>query len=269
MSRLPQPEYSVLFLRGLITAIGGLAFIFLPGSLIALLSQRGVRYQRGMLLWGMAVLLVALLPATFLTSLARQIMLGAGALTRPFMPFLVVLLGSALTSLFVGGAMYALLRWRRIGPDELPGSGVSVGLGSGLLLKVFLGFALLGAGMRLLFGDTSTAELARIASQPWPELVAGLLALVVDRIAVVSVSAGMGLLAGRALLEKRLVWLWLAVAAGTVFNWVYAVIGLTLGDSSLIASLVAIGYEAVLIFLVVRWLTAQFAPRSQSAAGSS
>lgn len=246
----------MLFLRGLIVALSGVIFIFLPGSAVALIHRRGITYERSLLLWGMAVLVVAFLPANFLISLGRQIAL-TGREAGPATPYFVALAGSLITALFVEGAKYLLLRWRKPAPEALLAGGVMVGLGVGLLTKVFQGFILLGAGIRLLFGDTSTAELAAIAAQGWPNLIVNLLALITDRVALVVVSAALGALVALAIRNGQLRWLWLAVAANAAFNWVYTAIGLSLGTDNLTANLLVVGYEGLLATLAFYWLGGQ------------
>ena len=68
----------MLFLRGILVVIGGLAFVFLPGAVIATLTKRDLRYESSLLLWGMGILLICLFPALFLTSLLRMIFFGQG-----------------------------------------------------------------------------------------------------------------------------------------------------------------------------------------------
>lgn len=246
----------MLFLRGLTVALSGVVFIFLPGSAVALITRRGIAYERSLLLWGMAVLVVALLPANFLTSLGRQIAL-TGREAGPATPYLVALLGSLLVALFVEGAKYLLLRWRKPPPEALLAAGVMAGLGVGLLTKVFQGFALLGAGIRLIFGDTSTAELAAIAAQDWPSLLINLLALITDRMALVVVSAALGALVAQAIGRRQSRWLWLAVMINAAFNWFYTAIGLSLGSGALSANLLVIVYESALASLAFYWLGGQ------------
>lgn len=248
----------MLFLRGLVVAIGGMAFIFLPGAVIGVLSRRGLRYESTLLLWGLAVLAVALLPSFFLTNMIILFTQGDRA-PGPVTPYWNGLLGGILTALFVEGAKYLLLRWRKIAPANLLQSGVMLGLGVGLLTKVFQGLILLGAGIRLIFGDTSTEDLAAIAARRWPDLLVSLAALITDRFALVMVSAALGALVARALIAKRLRWLWLAVVLNAAYNWVYNAIGLALGADSLIASALIIVYEGALAVLVLRWLSGEIA----------
>jgi hypothetical protein len=246
----------MLVVRGLVVALGGFAFVFLPGAVIAVLTRRDLRFETTLLLWGMGLLVVTLFPAYFVTSLLRMIVLGERT-PGPTGQMVVALLGSVLAALFLEGGQYLLLRWRRIPEDDLFNSGVMIGLGIGLLTNVFQGLGLIGSGMRLLFGDTSTPDLAAIAAQAWPALLTNLLALNVYRIALVAIGAALGGLVARALITTRARWLWLAVALGAAATWSYTAIGLSLGSDSLAGSVVVIVYEGLLAALALFWLTRQ------------
>jgi hypothetical protein len=243
----------MLILRGLIVALGGFTFIFLPGVIISILTRRDLRFETNLLLWGMGVLVVALFPALFLTSLLRIIFFG-DRLPETTELYAFSLLGSIVSAVFLECGKYLLLRWRQIPPSTLLNTGIMLGLGVGLLTNVFQGISLVGAGFRLLFGDTSIPELAKIASQAWLDLIAGLVALNVYRIALVAISAALGGLVARALITGRQRWLWLAVFINAVTAWSYNAIGLALGNESLLANGSAILYQGALAALALVWL---------------
>jgi hypothetical protein len=173
------------------------------------------------------------------------------------MLYVFALLGSLIAALFLEWGKYLLLRLRNIPTPQLLDSGILLGLGVGLLTNVFQGLSLVGAGFRLVLGDTSMPDLATIASQPWAELLVGLLALNVYRIALVAVSACTGALVAQALIHKQQRRLWLAVLISAVTAWSYNAIGLALGEKSLTANLVVLIYEAVLAALALYWLIGQ------------
>lgn len=256
----------MLILRALAVIVGGLAFIFLPGAVIAALTRRDLRYESTLLFWGMGVLVVTLFPALFLTSLLRIIILGEQAPDQAML-YVFGLVGSLLTAVFLEGGKYLLLRWRKIPADRLLDSGMMIGLGVGLLTNIFQGMALVGAGLRLLFGDTSMPDLAAIAAQPWIELLTGLVALNVYRVALVALGAALGALAARALITGRLRWLWLAMGINAAAAWSYAAIGLALGSDSLIGSVVVIVYQGIVAALALRWLVGQIAAHRANAPG--
>ena len=181
----------MLILRGLIVALGGFIFIFLPGAFISILGRRNLRAETSLLLWGMGILVVTLFPAIFLTTLLRMIIFGQGA-PESGMLYAFLFLGSLMAAVFLECGKYLLLRFRQIPAAKLLSSGIMLGLGIGLLTNVYQGFSLIGAGFRLVLGDTSTADLAKVASQAWLDLIFGLLALNVYRIALVAISAALG-----------------------------------------------------------------------------
>ena len=246
----------MLILRGLIVALGGFVFIFLPGVFISILTRRNLRFETNLLLWGMGVLVVTLFPAIFLTSLLRMMIFGERA-PEAGMLYVFLFLGSLIAAIFLEGGKYLLLRWRQIPTAKLLGSGIMLGLGVGLLTNVYQGFSLIGAGFRLVLGDTSTPDLAKISSQAWLDLIMGLLALNVYRIALVVISAALGGLVAYALTKERLRWLWLAVLINSVSAWSYSAVGQALGNDSLVANVIVLVYQGVLAALAVLWLMRQ------------
>lgn len=246
----------MLILRGLIVALGGFVFIFLPGAIVALVTRRDIRFEISLLLWGMGLLVVTLFPALFLTNLLRLFLFGEQG-PESAMLYVFALAGSVIAAIFLEVGKYLLLRWRRIEPPKLLENGILIGLGVGLLTNVFQGISLVGAGLRLVFGDTSTPDLAQIASQAWLNLIAGLVSLNVYRIALVALSAALGGLVARALLNRQLRWLWLAIVINALAAWSYNAIGLALGTDSLAASLVGLVYQGIVAALALYWLTRQ------------
>lgn len=243
----------ILILRGLIIVISGFLFIFLPGTLISLVTRRSLRFSSNLLLWGMGVMVMALIPALFLTSVLRVFILG-NQVAGLSQLLLFALLGSLISALFLEGGKYLFLRWRKISTELLLGSGIMLGFGAGLLINVFQGISMVGAGLRLSFGDTSQPELAMMASQPWINLVTSLVALNTYRITLVAISAVLGGLVARVLICRQQRWLWLAVLINTAAAWAYTAIGLVLGNDSLAGNLVAILLEGLLAALAIRVL---------------
>jgi hypothetical protein len=246
----------MLILRGLIVALGGFVFIFLPGTFISILSRRNMRFETSLLLWGMGVLVVTLFPAIFLTSLLRMIILGEHAPEGGIL-YTFLFLGSLSAAIFLESGKYLLLRFRQIPTAKLLGSGIMIGIGIGLLTNVYQGISLVGAGFRLVLGDTSTPDFAKIASQAWFDLVLGLITLNVYRIASVAISAVLGGLVAYALIEGRQRWLWLAVLINTVSAWSHSAIGQALGNESLVANIIVLLYQGILAVLAMLWLMRQ------------
>lgn len=243
----------ILILRGLIIVISGFLFIFLPGTMISLLTRRSLHFSSNLLLWGMGVMVVALIPALFLTSALRVLILG-NRVAGLNQLLLFTLLGSLISALFLEGGKYLFLRWRKISTELLLGSGIMLGFGVGLLTNVFQGISMVGAGLRLTFGDTAQPELAQMASQPWINLLTSMAALNIYRIALVAVSAVLGGLVARALITHQQRWLWLAVLINAAAAWGYTGIGLVIGNDSLAGNLVAILFEGILAVLAIRAL---------------
>jgi len=243
----------ILILRGSIIVISGFLFIFLPGTLISLVTRRSLHFSSNLLMWGMGVMVMALIPALFLTSVLRVLILGNRVVGMSQL-LLFALLGSLISALFLEGGKFLFLRWRKISTELLLGSGIMLGFGTGLLINVFQGISMVGAGLRLTFGDTAQPELAKMASQPWVNLLTSLLALNAYRIALVAISAMLGGLVARVLITRQQRWLWLAVLINTAAAWAYTGIGLVLGNDSLTGNLAAILLEGLLAALAIRVL---------------
>jgi hypothetical protein len=262
-----------LFLRGLVVAVGGFLFIFSPGLPMRLLVRnlRSSAFNQGMIYWGVGVWLVALLPSLFLQSLLRQILQNGStprALSAQPMDYALTLAGAFITAFFVAGAMALVLR--RKGQDDPPGrlagNGMALGFGVGLIAQVFTGLSLVGAGFRLMFGDTSTETLAQLAQTSFPNLLLALLPLILFRPALLAVSAARGTLVARALRE-RAAFFWLAVLVEAAFVWAILALQLALGgenpgqilmgDTNALSSIVTSVYYLIAFGLAYRWQLAQ------------
>jgi hypothetical protein len=244
----------MLILRGLIIALAGFGFIFLPGIILSLPPRRGLSFEPNILLWGMGVLLLGLFPAFFLTSLLRMVIFG-GRFPEAAAGSAFSFVASLVAALFLEVGKYLVLRWRRIPAPRLVGSGIMLGIGAGLLTNVFQGISLVSAGFRLAIGDQSAPELAGVASQPWLELVLSLLGLNIYRLAVVSLSAALGGLVALAILRARQLWLWGAVLINAAAAWAYSAIGASLGNQTLPAILAVLLYQAALAGLALYWIS--------------
>jgi len=264
-----------LILRGLVVAASGFLFIFSPGLPMSLLMRRSrsPSFNRDLLYWGIGAWLVALLPSLFLQSLLRQSLQNSPTprdLSGQPIGYVLTLAGAFLTAFFVAGAMYLVLRRTRrdVPPEQLYPNGLVLGFGVGLIAQVFTGLSLVGAGFRLMFGDTSTETLAALTRVSWLELVLALLALILFRPALLVVSAARGVLVARAL-NERLRFFWLAVLVEAVFTWAVLALQLALGGDSPgqvlvggvdpLTSVVTILYYLLAFGLAYSWLLAQIA----------
>jgi hypothetical protein len=248
-----------------VVAASGFIFVFSPGLPMGLLARRSPAFDRGLIFWGMGVWLVALLPSLFLQSVLRQIVANE---SPPRAASALTFVGAFVTALFVQGAMYAVLRRtrKRALPQGLLANSLALGFGVGLIAQLFTGLSLVGAGFRLMLGDTSTPTLAELARVGHVELGLGLLPLLLFRPALLVVCAARGVLVARALLERPL-YFWLAVLVDSAFVWVILAIQLALGgeepgqlrvgavDPAI--SVVSAVYYLLAFGLAYRWLLTQ------------
>ena len=265
-----------MLLRGLVVAASGFLFIFSPGLPIGLLVRRAPSINRDLLYWGAGLWLVMLLPSLFFQSLLRQMLWSdqaPGDLSGQLPDYSFTLLGAFVSALLVQGAMFLFLRSRRLESSALPASGLSLGFGVGLIAQVFTGLSLVGAGFRLMFGDTSTPTLVSLAQMGYLSLLLGLLPLLLYRPALLVVSAVQGVLVGRALRDGAH-FFWLAVLVGALFAWLILALQLALGSQSPgqvllgvtdpLTSLVTVVYYVLAFGLAFRWLHAQIATWSKA-----
>lgn len=267
-----------MIVRGLLVALSGFLFIFSPGLPMRLLMRRGLPFQRDMVYWGLGVWLVALLPSLFLQSLLRQILQQPGALTGPAPDYWQTLVGALLTALFVASVTVLVLRFKSkdAPPAELLGNGLALGFGVGLIAQVFTGLSLVGAGIRLIYGDTSTPTLEGLAQIGLLELSLALLALVLFRPALLAVSAARGVLVSRSF-GGHAQYFWLAVLVDALFGWIILALQLRLGagspgellagGQSPLSSLVTIVYYLLTFGLAYRWVLTQITRGEAAQAG--
>lgn len=260
-----------MILRGLLIAASGFLFIFSPGLPMSLLTRRSPSFNRDIVYWGIGAWLVALLPSLFLQSLLRQILQNSPTprgLSGEPMDYALTLAGALLTAFFVTGGMYLVLRFKRLEATTLPPNGLALGFGVGLITQVFTGLSLVGAGFRLMFGDTATETLTRLAQVSYLNLLLALLALILFRPALLAVSAARGVLVARAL-QEHAVFFWLGVLVDAVFVWAILALELALGGESPgqvlvggidpLTSVVTIVYYLIAFGLAYRWLLTQIA----------
>ena len=247
----PVWESALLIIRGLLLAIDGFIFVFMPAVLLPVLLRRQPEVNRRVAWWGAGAFLVSLLPALFLSSLVRQIMQPGDRLAAQA---LFALISALINGVLVVGAQYLLLRWRKPELSMLPATGLVVGLGAGMVTHVFVGFAHIGAGLRLLFfRDTSTPELAALAAVPIGLFLLKLLAELMNRAVVFVVNGGLGYLVGRSLAGRRGL-LSLAMLLYAAFGFALQLIQLGLAEQEILASGASLLLATVVGGLVLRWL---------------
>ncbi|MFQ5875199.1 MAG: YhfC family glutamic-type intramembrane protease, partial [Dehalococcoidia bacterium] len=189
-----------MLIRGLLISAQGFLFIFLPAYVIAFFLRKWREIDRSLFWLGALSLLVAQLPINFLLSLSRHMLPQGEAFWIPFMP---ILIGSLLSGFFEETSKWGVLRLKRVRGEDLLTGGMAVGLGAGFIAKIFLGIALVGVGMRLTFGDASTATLREIAATPLAALSLKALASLADHLALLILNACLGFLVARAILKGR------------------------------------------------------------------
>ena len=240
----------MLIVRGPLLALDGFIFVFMPAMLLPVLLRRQPEVNRSFVWWGAGTFLVALLPALFLSSLARQVMQPGNHLAARA---LLALISALVSGVLIVGAQYLLLRWRRPPAPVLPVTGLAVGLGVGIVTQVFTGFAHIGAGFRLLFGDTSTPELAALAAMPIGLFSLKLLAELMNRAVLFVVNGGLGYLVGRSLAGQRGL-LPLAMLLYAAFGLILPLIQLGLAEQEVLINGIAILVEGAIGGLALRWL---------------
>lgn len=240
----------MLIVRGLLLTIDGFIFVFMPALLFPVLLRRQPGVKGGLVWWGAGTFLVALLPALFLSSLARQVLQPGNHLAARA---LLALISALVSGVLIVGAQYLLLRWRKPPMAVLPVAGLAVGLGVGIVTHIFTGFAHVGAGFRLLFGDTSTPELAALAAVPIGLFVLKLLAELVNRAVLLVVNGGLGYLVGRSLVGQR-GWLPLAMLLYAAFDLILPLIQLGLTEREVLVNGMAILVEVAVGGLALYWL---------------
>lgn len=241
-------------LKGMLLCSQGFLFVLLPGYVMFLILERMPTVDRGLLWWGAGGLLLALLPLNFFTSLSRQLLAASGQANANLIQSFIA---AFLTGFFVEGMKYLVLKYKRLAGQALVPSGIAVGLGVGMVTKIFLGFALIGVGIRLLFGDTSTPLLAETAARSLPELGLAAVVSLADRLSLLLFNACLGALAGYAVLNKRLHWLLYAILIHAAIELVYNAITVGLAGRGSLPSLLTLAFECVLIVFGWQWLKKQ------------
>lgn len=251
--------------RGLLIALAGFLFIFIPGLPMRLLARPGGTAPRAPLYWGMLIWVVTLLVGLFFQSLLRQAVQPEGAQPMSGGPadLTLALIGALLQAFFLEMGTYWMLRRTRAQTSDRGTAGLILGYGVGIIYQVFTGLALVGAGFRLVFGDTSEATLAALAASPMLDLLLGLAAMVLFRLALLVVRGTLGVLVGEAAAgQGRL--LWLAMALDAAFVWVILVLQalaggerpgqILAGQVDAMTGALSVVYYLVVFLVAYRWL---------------
>jgi hypothetical protein len=262
--------------KGLLIVLGGFLFIFSSGIPMRLIAQYRPDYKREGLYWGIGIWIVAFFTSTFLMNLIRQIISGESAATQSGSSaagILTYLLGAVITTLVMQLGMRIFLKQRQSKGEDAVNYGLAMGFGIGLIAQVFTGMILIttgagvffkGAGIVLAGADLRTAMVEMVAAQPLFSILAALAALVLFRVALLTVSAVQGYLVAGSMLGKKSAF-WLAAAVYTAFVWVILLLQLALGIEN--PGQVSLGvtppwvsvlsacYYLITFILGYRWLT--------------
>lgn len=262
--------------KGLLIVLGGLIFIFSSGVPMRLISQFRPDYKREGLYWGIGIWIAAFFLSNFVMNLVRQIMsAGSSSAQAGSAPgdLPTYLFGTILTTLLLQWGMLIFLKNRHKKDEDIKGYGLAMGFGVGVIDQVLTGMILItagagvifkGAGIQLALGDLRTDLVEVIAAESLFNVAAVLLALVLFRVALLTIRAVQGYLVANSMLSKK-IFFWLAAAVFTGFAWFMLLLQLalkmdnpgqlSLGVTPAWASIMAACYYLIAFILGYRWLT--------------
>jgi hypothetical protein len=224
-----------MLFRALLVVASGFIFIFSPGLPMSLINRYSPGYKRDLVYWGIGTWLIA----NIFSQLTRSLILPAiypdrstSAFTGKPVDFAVILLSAFLTALFLGIVMYIVLKYKRkkSPEDDVIINGLALGFGGGLIAQIFTGITLVGAGFQVLFGNTaSNVTVSAIANSNFLMLLISLIALIVFRIALLSISAVQGVLTAQSLETKKGPF-WVGILVHTLFTTIILAIQLLMGE---------------------------------------
>ncbi len=292
-----------MLLRALLVIASGFIFIFSPGLPMSLISRYSPEYKRDLVYWGIGVWLITLIPSLFIQSLIRQIFYqGQSVVSYTGQPkvYSITLINALISALFLGLGMLLVLKYKgklkklivkiihlispklsRIFEDFLGIettnaksskedtliNGLALGFGAGLVAQVFTGIILVGAGFRILFGDTGSVEtLSAIANNSMAMVFASLAAVIIFRIALLTISAVQSFLIARSIEEGKGQF-WVGILINTAFTWIILAIHLLMGEqipgqvtvgiTPTAVSIVTIVYYLLSFGIAYKWLSNQ------------
>lgn len=256
-----------MIIKGLIIAASGFLFIFAPGIPMNLLYRKYRTPARSMLVTGIIVWVIAQVLAIFMQSMIRPAFPEDLNITDPgnTLEYAFSMLGPIIAALFLAIGLYIVLRRENNQGSVEMFSVLTLGFGAGLINQVFNGLNLVGSGFRMVLGAATGTELGELAEVAFLDLILVLLTLIIFRIALLIVTALVGVMVGRAVLGEKS-FFWQAVLFSALFNWIVIVIFLRIGDSpgqlivgqaNPITSIIAILFCGLASFLSYRLLTKQ------------
>ncbi|MCK5646919.1 MAG: hypothetical protein KAH97_09075 [Anaerolineales bacterium] len=259
-----------MIVKGLIIAASGFLFIFAPGVPMGLIYQKYRTPAKSLLVTGIIVWIITVVLAIFVQAMIRPILPENLNIIDPgnALEYALSLLGPIIAALFLATGLYIVLRREKKRTSFAIFSVLTLGFGAGLINQVFNGLNLVGSGFRLALGAATGTDLGEFAEVEFLDLIFVLLALIVFRIALLIVTALVGVMVDRAVSgEKK--FFWQAVILSALFNWIVIVIFLRMGDSpgqlivgqaNPITSIIAILFCAFASILSYQLLTKHFEP---------
>jgi hypothetical protein len=257
-----------VIVKGLITAVSGFLFIFAPGIPMGLIYQKYRTQAKSLLVTGMIVWIIAQVLAIFVQAMVRPVLPEHLNIIDPgnTLEYAVSILGPFIAALFLSTGLFIVLRREKKRASVVMFSVLTLGFGAGLINQVFNGLNLVGSGVRLALGAATGTDLGELAEVEFLDLILVLMALIVFRIALLIVTALVGVMVGRAVSgEKK--FFWQAVILSALFTWIVIVIFFRMGDSpgqlivgqaNPITSIIAILFCAFASILSYHLLTKQF-----------
>ncbi len=267
-----------MLLRAMLVIASGFIFIFSPGLPMSLISRYSPEYKRDLVYWGIGTWMVSLIPSLFTQSLFRQIIYQGQAVSgfsgQP-LDYGITLINALISALFLGLGMLLVLKYKKKkNPEEdTLINGLAMGFGVGLVAQVFTGIILVGAGFKVLFGDTGSVDaISAIANNNFTMVLVSLIAVIVFRIALLAISAVQGFLTAQSI-EGSKGQFWVGILINTAFTWIILAIHLLMGEqihgqvtvgiTPTAVSIVTIVYYLLSFGIAYRWLSNQLKEHTQ------
>jgi hypothetical protein len=259
-----------MLVKGILVLIGGFLFVFASGLPMRLISRFKPNYKREGMYWGMGIYIITFLLGAFIQNLILQIVSGGSSRQEgAILPFL---LGTVFTTLLLLLGMRLFLKFKQAKGDDLQSVGLALGFGVGMIAQVFTGMILITAGAGLIFrgigfdftlNNLQAPMLEALLGESIFGILAGLIALILYRMALLIVGAGQGLLTAFSITGKKS-WFWAAALIGLLFPWVILFIqsiagvqnpgSVSLGVTPPIQSVLISLYYLAIFFFGYRWI---------------
>jgi uncharacterized membrane protein YhaH (DUF805 family) len=263
-----------MLVKGILSLVGGFIFIFAPGFPMRLIRRFNPDYEREGTYWGMGIYIITFFIGTFFQNLIMQIIAGgASESSGSIFPFLI---GTVFTTLLLLFGMRIYLNRSYKKDKDINSTSYSLGFGIGMIAQVFTGMILITSGAGLIFkgigfdfplNSLQEPMLESLSNETIFGLAAGVIALILYRIALLTISTLQGVMVAYSITRKSF-WFWVAALVGLVFPWGILVFQFLLGDenpgqvslgvTSPIASLLTVVYYVAVFIFGYRWIHNEF-----------